>query len=97
MDEETKEWLGLTKADLFTYISFALLIAGWFFKNIYFFSAFYLLSLGFAIIAALLGMPKKDNFSNVTNIAKKVSYLLMIVITIIIIVGRYFLHWLGVW
>ena len=92
MDEELKEWLGITKADIILYLAFALAIAGCLLKNIMIFTILFILSIILGIYSAKLGMPRKKEVSNFTNIVKKLSYPFFLFILFLIIIGKYFFY-----
>ena len=93
MNEETREWLGLTNADMLIYLSFILAIAGHFVSNIIIVSVLYIAGLISGIYSIKLGAPKKKGVSKLTNLIKKYVYHVCLVIVIIIMVSR--LNYIG--
>ena len=89
MNEELKEWLGLTYADSIFSLAFVLTIVGCLIKNIMIFTIVFILSISLGIYSAKLGMPRKKEVSNFTNIVKKWSYPFCLFILFLIILGKY--------
>ena len=93
MNDEVKEWFGLTKADGVLYIGFGMLGAMFFVRN----GAFDIILAAGAVILSIwscfLGMKPKDEFMKITNVAKQTGYPVGVLMMLGIIVYHYV--WFG--
>jgi len=92
VDEELKEWLGITKADGLIYLSFALAIIGYFVNNITIISFMYIIAIISGVSSIKYGSGKKKEVSKLTNVIKKYVYHFSLFIVIVMIIFRYFLY-----
>lgn len=88
--EELKEWVGLKPADVAVYAAGAAIIAMYFTRNLVADTILTALAILLATIACVVGMRRDPHLSAGTNLVKKVSYPLTLVVVLVLICVNFF-------
>ncbi len=93
IDKKTKaeliEWFGVAKADWILYIAFILIVVGCFLNNLSLILILFLGGVVLGIYSIVIGTKKNKDLSDLTNLIKKISYPLGMLILIIMIVAKF--------
>ncbi len=88
-NSELLEWLGLTPADLLVYLAIAAVGAMFFVHDSAIDLTLAAAGVGLALASCPLGMPRDPDVSNLTNVIKRVSYPLCVVLALVAVAVHY--------
>ena len=89
-NKETLEWMGMAKADWLAYLSFGAAVLGHFIEHISLVLLIYTLGLVVGVYAIQIGSKADGNFSRFTNMMKKYSYHVSLLVVLAVMAIRFF-------
>ena len=92
MDELLREWLGITRADIYIYASTLLAIMSMFFYNVFLVLILFIASIVLGLYSCKIGTPAKKELGRLTNLYKNFAYpFILIVLILFMLLKSFFL------